>query len=257
MPRRVWKDEMYLKTYLLARSGLRDPKIASALGVSICIFKKWKVKRPALVDAIQQARRLNKESLTESFQDYVYKRLPPRLQKVWERINAIEFETNHVRRAEALLEDGGKNTRQHLFLYALCCSNFNASEACRKVGVRRKTYEYWKLDPDFATLIDEMMWHKKNFVEGSLMELVDRGDTAAVIFANKALNRDRGYDITTKIDVRHMGQVDHVHAVVDISTLPISLEAKKEVLAALRAQSQPAIDVEHTEAEEDTWTEDE
>lgn len=243
MPKIVWKDTFYVQSYELARSGLTNPKIAEALGVSNGIFRKWLEKRPALVHALKRARRTRHNSNTTTFRDYVYGRLPEHLQKLWDKLSQCETQKNGIRRIQALLESQGKDARQHLFLYAITASNFNFSDACRKVNLPRKTVESWiKTDPDFAQLLDEIHLAKKDFFEGALVESVRAGDTAAIIFANKTLNRDRGYN--DKQEVEFKGTLDVNHTVVPIDDLlpNLSIEAKREILQIMRKQKSPIIE---------------
>src|SRR5690606_21892274 len=73
----------------------------------------------------------------------------------------------------------------------------------------------------------------KNFIEDGLMDLIEIRNPNAVIFANKTLNRDRGYD--EKIEVHHSGQVNHKHE-FSIDQLNLDTETKRKVLNAIREQ---------------------
>ena len=147
---------------------------------------------------------------------------------------------------ERLLDNAGKRARQHLFLYALTASNFNASEACRKVNISRKTFENWvTTEPEFGQLIDEMHWHKKNFFESALVGLIRSGDSSATIFANRTLNRDRGYNEKFELEVK--GQVNHAHAhIVQIDDLNLPIKVRRLILEAMRDEDNIIpIEVEH------------
>lgn len=248
MPKTAWRDEMVIDAYDLARSGMSDTKIAKTLGVSRQIFNKWKDRRPLLAHAINKGRRRFGRQDALTFRDYVYKRLSPKNQELWDRINECEKFDNGMLRVQALLESTGKRTRQHLFLYALVDANFNASEACRKLCIPKNTYEMWMhTDPDFAELVDEIHWHKKNFFEAALVSKVGDGDTSAILFANRTFNKDRGYN--DKIDVDVSGTVQHNHdhnVTVSIADLDLPLEVRLELRDALRRhrESENAIPVE-------------
>lgn len=235
MGKTTWRDENYVRAYRFASEGLSRRKIAKALGVSIHTFTDWYKAKPALRDAIAQARRPNGDTL--SFQDYVYKRLPRRLKKVWDRINKAGNSKSAQERVEALLEGTGRTARQHLFLYALPACNFNPSEACRKLNIHRAQLDSWmRTDPDFTDLVEEMQWHKKNFFEEALVDLVRERDTSAVLFANRTQNKDRGYDDTKKLDLNVAGSVTVEHNLVplhklDFDTRRLLLEKIEEVEA--------------------------
>jgi len=225
-----WKDEFYVLAYRLAREGNSDNGIAKALGLTHEALRYQMKRRPALKEAIEEGR---KPDAVKTFQDYVYKRLSPRLKWLWDKVNECEKKVNGVARIEALLEKAGLRARQHLFVHAFLRSNFNASEACRKVNISKKTFDSWRLrDPDFAELVDkELHWHKENFFEGALIKLVAEGHPSAVIFANRNINRHRGYDKD-----EDDGQVlhTHLHTVIDVDELDLPLETKKQILGGLR-----------------------
>lgn len=232
-----WKDTNYVKAYLLARDGLSDRGIAKAMGITSSTFTKWKGCREAFLNAIVTGRgSLKKDKNTaHTFQDYVYDRLDPRLQGLWDQMHAWEESGDGVGRLEGMLKDEGKKVRQCLFLHALIKSNFNASEACRIVNVTYHTYKKWSLeDEGFHELVDEVLWHQQNFCEAALMSLVDQQDPGAVLFANRTLNRER-YDDKLKIETS--GTVEHKHLhVIAINDLDLPIEVRKQILIAMRNQ---------------------
>ncbi len=80
---------------------------------------------------------------------------------------------------------------------------------------------------------------KKDLFESALVGLVKQGEPSAVVFANKTLNRDRGYN--DKVEVTHV--LGEQHSVED---LQLSLEQRKEILAAIRdAQTKKLPDNTH------------
>lgn len=237
MPRSKWDESYYVKCYELARTGLTETGMAEALGITPVTLADWKTKHPALRDAIERGNHYRKgRTATPTFAEYVYQRLPEELQLLWEQVMALDRLPAGTRKLEALFAEHGKTARQHLFLYALTSCNFNASEALRRVGISSQMLHNWITnDPSFAELWEEINWHKKNFFEGALMDLVAARDTAATIFVNRTQNRDRGYN--EKVDVHHSGQVGT--GVVDVDSLGLDAETRKRLLAALRAQQAP------------------
>jgi hypothetical protein len=229
-----WDDRFYVKAYLCARQGAADKTIAKTIGVTQPTFDKWKRTKPALADAINSARtEIEQGHSTEEFVEYVYNRLPPELQEYFNQIKGWEDEPNSIRRVEKLLRKQGRRARQYLFLHRLVNNGFVVADACRFVNIRRSTFEMWvTTEPEFGELLQEMIEAKKDLCEGALHKLVRKGDTAAVIFANKTLNRDRGYG--DKVSVEVSGQINHLHAVVKISELDLDLETRRNLLDALR-----------------------
>ena len=66
--------------------------------------------------------------------------------------------------------------------------------ACRSLGICRATYYNWKKKhPDFAEAAESEISAQVDFVEEKLLDLIDSGETAAIIFYMKTKGRDRGY----------------------------------------------------------------
>lgn len=234
-----WKDEFYLDIYELVRQGMRLSEVAEALGIPLTRLKRWIAEKPALEAAVERARGTEEEGKSETFMDYVYRMLPPDIQEVWDQLKEVEEEGNSVRRAELLVKQPTR-VLQYLFVHAMICSNFNASEACRRIGITKRKYEKWIVtDPGFAALIDEVLWHKKNLFDAALVGLVKQGETSAVIFANRTLNRDRGYDHRTRIDIN----ANVLHGHVDLDLLDVPVETKRQILAAIRAKAAAEADI--------------
>jgi len=233
--RTVWKDDFIIEGYNLAGSGLKESQIAQVLGISLPTFRVWEKKKLPFGKAIKKGRKeyRDKTGKTLSYRDYIYKRLSVDLRKVWNRINKLDKKKSGLERIEAILDRKGKRVRQELFIYAWISGNFSISEALRKVNISRTTLERWKTqDPDFAKLIEEIHWHKKNFFEDHLCRLVAGGDSGAIIFVNKTYNRDRGYNEKFDIDMNLRGEIDQNVMSVDVLKLP--LETRKEILKSLR-----------------------
>lgn len=240
----AWDDAYYVRAADLARAGDSDARIAQVLGVSPVTFRKWKGKLPALASALAQAR----STPPEPFADYVYKHLPPDLRDWWRQsMLADEMEKDEDTRAEAqeiqdrLIEEFGRmhlRTRQHLFVHAMVASLFNASEACRKTGVSYDRYKEWAADPAFKKVLDQVREHLKNFGQGALLKLVDQGIPSAVIFFNKTMNADRGFQVVKKVE----GTVDHVHShtvTLTDAVKNMSLADRKRILEQFRGKVDP------------------
>jgi len=240
MARTVWQDHFIIDAYNLSRAGLTEPKMAEALGISLPTFRVWEKKKKLFAMSIKMGRdeyRGVRTGQIITFQQFVYKRLPKDLRKVWRQINKLDHTSKGQAKVEYLLANQGKRARQHLFLYAWTASNFSISEALRKINLSRDIFAKWKQEENFAKLVEEINWHKKNFFEEHLCRLVQKGDTSATIFVNKTYNRDRGYNEKVDINMNVSGQVEH--RFVPIRNLELSLECKKELLASLRKTQQP------------------
>lgn len=235
MAKTVWQDAFVIKVYNLSRSGLNETQIAKALGIASGTFKTWESKKKAFKAGLEIGRKeyKGKKGKTPNFKDYVFQRLPFNLRKIWKRINKLDKAKNGFEAIEAILDSRGKSVRQHLFVYAWVHSNFSISQALRKVNLSRGTFDVWrKTDPEFAKLIEEINWHKKNFFEDHLCALVASGDRAAILFVNETYNRDRGYNKKVEIDMNLSGEIDQNIMSVDVMQLP--LQTRKEILKSLR-----------------------
>jgi hypothetical protein len=241
----LWKDSYYVRIYQLAKDGLTDKQIAKTLGIAPKTFVLWKQKKPAIGKALAEARTPDSRG-SETFQAYVYKRLTPEMRDAWNAIVAADKEPNGMKRIETLLANRGTRFRQHLWVHALLCSNFNASEACRQVVVDYTQYKRWlNNDPEFAALIDEILWHRKNYGEGSLFKLMKQGNAAAILFFNETINSDRGY-VRPRAALKLEGTVEHKHEVegsIKLEDLSLPAAVMAGLLEAMRARGANVIDV--------------
>jgi len=234
MPATVWKDKFVVRGYELAKVGMSEEKISRVLGISTPTFRSWMKKKPIFKTAIKQGRRMLKGKGEEAstFRDYIYKRLSPKAREVWKTLNRMHKTKSGIEKVQLMLETQGKGMRQSLFIYAWTSANFNISAAMRKILVGRGTFELWKKDPEFLNLVHEIEWHKKNFFEDHLCMLIKGGDTAATIFANSTYNKDRGYGRNATLKVE--GEMTVNRNVMSVDDLELSLEARKEILRAVR-----------------------
>jgi len=228
-----WREEHYVTAYCCARDGMSNAQIAKVLGVHEDIMSKWRKKRPALQDAIDRGREVltKKGRNEEQFEDFVAGVLPDNLKKLWQKIHAVKEERNAIRKMEALFEAEGKYARMHLWIYAYIRGNFNATQACKQVNVTRQTVDQWiHTEPGFAEIMDTMIEAKRDFIEGSLFKLIKKGDTAAVLFASRTLNRARGY--ADKKEIELSGNVSHTS--IDLEKLNLPVETLRIVLDAVK-----------------------
>lgn len=233
-----------VQIYKLARSGLSDHAISKALGINYETYKAWHGKYPALYKVAADAR--GEDNGVTTFAEYVYGQLGETEKGLWDQIvDLTKTKTLTKEKLEEVLGGYGKEVRQSLFVHAWISANFNASEACRKVGISKDTLDAWiNRDAGFRKLFEQINWHKGNFFEGALVKLVKSGDAAAIMFANKTFNRERGYAEKTIIENTHQvninTQIPLEELDLDAATLSKILRAQRKYIAARQQQQQPA-----------------
>ncbi len=235
---RKYEDRILFEVYELAANGLTKPQIADAFKIEYRRLKRWQKVHPLIKTAYEQGKATRQERSglgdkpTETIEQYVYKRLNPALVPIWNKLKSLDKEPNSAKRIEALLQDKGKLVRQQLFLHALVSRTFRVADALRICNLSYGELKTWKLDSQFGQLLDEVSYYKNSFVEGKLMEAVERGEPWAVQMAAKGLIKETyGEQSTVKIE----GKVDmnHQHDFVPIEKL--SLPVRKIVMKELEA----------------------
>lgn len=227
-----WQPMYLVRLYRMARGGMADIDMAKELGVDRKTLWNWQQEKTEVRETLALARQERKER--DSLPDWIYSHMSPELRGVWDRITEFEGKSNAIVLIEQILEDSGLRVRQELFLHALCMLRFSPSLALAKVNITKRELDKWLGDPEFSRLMDEIQWHKANFFEEHLVSLVEQNNPAAVIFANKTVNKDRGYVSRTETDVRVSGGV--VVGVLDLAELMPYLDdgLKLGLLEAIR-----------------------
>lgn len=232
--KKKWRHENYIRIYELCRDGLKLQQVAHALGVELSTLKDWRMSDEAVDYAIERGQSMARKGTSTTFVDQVLERLPPDLRDVWAQLSAVNEESNPEKRADMITEGQGKRARQTLYVHALVHCGFRNLEACRFVGISPHTVVKWKQgDPEFLQLMDSIHEMKKDFCEGALMGLVAGGDSPAILFTNKTLNRDRGYD--PKITISHEGSVRHQ---VDLSQLNLPVKVLEMIQEAVKGKKE-------------------
>lgn len=247
-----WKDEFYLASYELALQGMSNIQIAKALGLPKRVFVHFVRNRSVLRDNLRKARKpATSIGVTEKTPehggcgerviDYIYRRLPPDLQKLWEEIDNLTGNPDDDRkevkgvakRIEALFTiPGAKHARQALWLHALVAANFNANEACRKVNIGYETLRQWTRDKEFSRLLYAMKQMKKSFAESALWRLVAAGEPSIVKFVNTCLNPE-DYNPAKKVELSGHVSSKHTIEINDKILSQVPLEQRKELLRQL------------------------
>lgn len=234
LPRRIGKKPTLEWVLVFYDAWLREgdeSKVAAALDVRLETLRSWLNSKPEFKLAKEMADQ--RRGTRDTFQGYIFQHLSPEAKEIWDKLQFWQ-ETSSYERINVILGGKPKRIRQELFIHALVSSNFSLSEACRISGVSYSQMDDWRrYDAEFRQLIEEIQWHKKNFFERALIDLVEERHPGATIFVNRTINADRGY--TEKIQVEHSGNIGEGLSVDD---LDLDLETKRKILAAIRKKKE-------------------
>lgn len=235
-----WDDANYLKAARLAKSGLDDKSIASALGMTPAVFAGHVRRREALRSALEEARARR----AGTFREFVMGRLPPEAMRLWARLEKLgqmldgPEKPRAAAECAAMLDEAPVRVRMHLFVQALVANNFVQGAALRMLGMAATELEGWRRqDPAFRALLAGVLEAKRDFFELCLTNLCARGDASAIVFANRTLNRDRGYCEKTVVQVETKSTLD-----VKVTLEDLSVEARRELLEATRRKRAEALE---------------
>lgn len=196
-----WSIDMLVKTTALAAKGMSDAAIRNTLKVSPFTWRRWLKEKEVLVDALEYARQGKTDQNRDTLNAFIYNRLPPHLQEIWEQVVEYDEESNYAK-ISRLLEGQDTLVRQHLFLQSLAYHGFNPSQAASFLCIPFDTVNTWKRnDPNFAELFGVFDEIRKDFYEEALVQACRAGEVGAIIHANKTKNRDRGYNEKHEIEV--------------------------------------------------------
>lgn len=226
-----WDDSNYVTAYRLARGKMTDRQIRQSIGASETTFKKWLVKYPALRKAIDEGR---DTSLESDHRAVMVAKMDDETRELWDQLNSTH--SSERTRARTHLLVAAKRTKQLLYAQSLIRCDFHATRAREMVGVSRKTVQAWTAtDPRFKRLLEAAKEAKKDLYESALVKLVAAGSEAATLFANRTVNRDRGYGDHATLDINQT--VEDRRAAVEIDKLP--LELRRQLLEALSKSTSP------------------
>jgi len=232
-PNKKWKTEFAVDAALMAYAGATNVDIAKTFLVEYDTFQKWTYKHAILKHALDTARAKGRPK-TETFLEYVHGNLSPPMKKLWDDLQFWSDHDNAVVKIEELLYPHGDRVRQHLWLHAMIYCGFHTDAACRMVAVSKGAIDRWLAeDNDFPKLLAELEWHKKNYFENAMVDLVGMRVFPAVIHANKTVNRDRGYG--EKIEVAHTHDHTHKVFIATMDKLKLPLETRLQIRDAMRA----------------------
>lgn len=207
-------------------------KIAAALDTTAGTLHQWCEKFPELKLAKEKAEKSRQAQNT--FSGYIYNHLSTEAKKVWDEIQFWNEAEPTNGKVNKILSGYPKKLRQEIFVHALIQYGFNLSEACRIAHVSRQTLDAWRRDDyEFLQMIEEIEWHKRNFFEHALVDLVAMRNPGAVMFVNRTKNADRGYSEKLAIDVNA-----HHASGINIEELDLPIDIRKEILTAMRKKKE-------------------
>jgi hypothetical protein len=216
---KVWRDRFYVLAYELAGEGLRDTQIAEVLKVSYPSYCRWKERNKIFRWALKRGRKKLGGDNRGTLRNFIYGRLDKDLRQLWDKIDKWKNHPNAIQRIQGLFENKGESARKSLFLHALCDTHWNVSEACKRMCVPYNQVKGWVAkDFQFADLLNQVQFHRKEFCQGALMKLVKAGEPSAILFVNRTLNKDLGY--SDALVVKHEGEIKHT------ATMEIKLDEK-------------------------------
>lgn len=173
----------------------------------------------------------------KSFGEYVFKNLTPEAKKIWEKLNYWAEHSNRQQYVEQIISGTSKRIRQELFIHALVSTHFDMSKALSLTGLSKNTLMDWMAtDLEFRQLVEEIQWHKKNFFESALLDLVRERNPLAVIWVNKTANADRGYS------EKRLGSGESIgNGNITIDRLDLDIDTRRKVLMAIRKAQEEEI----------------
>jgi phage/plasmid-associated DNA primase len=238
-PLREISTELLLRFYDALLRSDKVSEVAAEMETSIPVLLSWVKRFPELKLAKEMATRKKKE--TSSLDAYIYQQLSEETKKLWDELMESEGPEKQDDKSgfkfRKVLQGVTKTQRQEIYLHALVYCKWNSSKACRYACVSVQTLESWiQQDRKFGALVAEMEVHRKNFFESALVAHTENGNASVCMFVNRTLNADRGYNERIAIDHNHSGTVNHVfHRAKDLN---LNLEARKEILRAIRAKKE-------------------
>lgn len=100
------------------------------------------------------------------------------------------FETN----PRPTLWEKNKAVKKAAMIDALVISHGIVYDACMMVGISRQChYSYYKNDDYYRELVDGIKEVALDFVEGKLMDNIEKGYEASILFYLKCIGKKRGY----------------------------------------------------------------
>ena len=104
----------------------------------------------------------------------------------------------------------GKTMEKKSFPELFKLNRGNAGKTCDALGLCRRTfYDWMKKDPEFKETILDIREMTIDTVEEALIDQVEKGNIAAIIFFLKCRAKDRGYVERSEVNVSNTHVVKH------------------------------------------------
>lgn len=219
-------------------------KVAASLEIRPWNLQDLIKKHPELQQAKEAADRNRVKS---KLANYALSHLSPECRKIWNKLESLDT----YEEIDELFKGKSVRLRQQLFCHAILHTGYDVSKACSLVGINRGVMNKWRDDLEFMAMLEEVQFHKKNFFENGIVALCHDLHPGALIFANRTINADRGYN--EKLEITGQKQVLGPVTDFDISDLELDLETQRKILAAIEKWKKThAVELEEDYDEEDS-----
>lgn len=126
------------------------------------------------------------------------------------------------------------DSKKEKFLEALTRGRGIISTACEAMGISRSTFYRWvNSDPEFKLRVEDVTEIQVDFVESKLMQLIESGDTTAIIFYLKTKGRKRGYNEKVPIKEKPTTEAPAIVPKEDSDKIAKKINAKKAYIVKL------------------------
>ena len=248
------------------KDGMSMDKAAKKVNFSRQVLYKWTEGDPEFAEEFEKLRFLKKNNTQKAWDkkhkhDEEYKKkflelygtgeysVVSVLEKISKNVDAAslkywiktdkDFKTDYEilqLRVRPIVMKGYKNRkrlssakvrlRQEKFIEVFRKSQFNITNACKALSIRRNLIKEWcNADPDFKAELEELQDEKEDYVEDKLFKLIEAGNMPATIFASKIMLQQPNFGrrhayieqpqkIEAKIDHTHKFDQDQLDAMV-------------------------------------------
>jgi hypothetical protein len=218
--------------YDLYKKGANDSEVANALNLNVHTFIKRRDKHPGASAAAKYGRRayrIERNNRAE-FDDIILGKLPEELRDTWNRMKKESKNPTGLQPVQHM----EMRQKQILWVHAWIKFRFNSNKACCFLQIPPRTVQNWREQESFRKLCEGMMEVKKDFVEDSLLGLIQQRNPLATVFAAKTLLRDRGYGEKTEV----VGKIEHSHEHahhmnIDLTELDLPVDVQMIVMDAI------------------------
>lgn len=214
-----YSTDVLVDYIILILQGFNKTKITEITGIRNLTYQRWMKQHPEFLRAVEKATNTYEQQRSSSVKDlkeFIYGRLPPDLQEIWNDIQNAHIGTstdkqNTLDTVEKMLKEKPTQAQQALWLHAYFSFNFSQYEACRVTSITIDEVRGWKKQPEFLGLVKEIDNIRDDFFEASFLQLAREGNPYIVGMAAKSRLAKRGYNPSTDVNIN--GNITHTHAV--------------------------------------------